>query len=189
MKKCVRAAEDKKMPFKLVLPILGGFHIQITFLRTIVLGFNGSGLAPLAVASGIISAGSVEQALKGNHLKRGMRLHKLLYECLVRRFIQRVITMLLRLEEKFQTLRDTNNERSKRKDGHDDIQENSEWREFVHVRCEQIRSSDSEMAKYWLSYLEIYSRSSLRELPRTKISTLGRVPIVSSLDASMDGGE
>ena len=111
MKRCVRAAEDKKMPFiqltgdqpvyaltkevksenpeefKLVLPILGGFHIQMTFLRTIFSRFNGSGLAALAVASGIISAGSVEQAMKGNHFKRGMRLHKLVYECLVRRLI------------------------------------------------------------------------------------------------------
>eukprot|EP00794_Sanderia_malayensis_P008489 gene8489-9396_t len=90
IKRCVRAAEDKRMPFiqltgdqpvyaltkevksenpeefKLVLPILGGFHIQVTFLRTIFSRFNGSGLAPLAVASGIISAGSVEQALKGS---------------------------------------------------------------------------------------------------------------------------
>ena len=73
----------------------------MTFLRTIFSRFNGSGLAALAVASGIISAGSVDQVLKGNHFKRGMRMHKLVYECLVRRLIQKAITMSPRLEEKF----------------------------------------------------------------------------------------
>ena len=65
------------------------------------------------------------------------------------------MTMSPGLEEQFQTLRDANNERGQRKDAHNDILEHSEWRKFVHVLCEQIRSSESEMAKYWLSYLEM----------------------------------
>ena len=107
MQRCKQAAEEKSMPFiqligdqpvytlivevknenqgdfQNILPVLGGFHTQATFIA-MYRRFKGSGLEDLAVAAGIVEAGSADQALKGKHHKRGMRLHKLMYECLAR---------------------------------------------------------------------------------------------------------
>ena len=116
MVRCQQAAEHKSMPFiqlvgdqpvyalinevknenpdkfKVVLPVLGGFHIQCAFMATIHRRFKGSGLEDLAVAAGIVEAGSVEQAMKGKHYKRGMRLYKLTYEALARLLLADVCT-------------------------------------------------------------------------------------------------
>ena len=50
--------------------------------------FSGSGLSDLLVAAELVQCGSVENALKGKHYSRGMRLHKLTYECLARRLLK-----------------------------------------------------------------------------------------------------
>lgn len=55
--------------FQCILPVLGGFHTEAAFMATIHKRFDGSGLKDLAVAAGIVEAGSVVQALRGKHYK------------------------------------------------------------------------------------------------------------------------
>ena len=112
MEKAVAAAELKQMPFiqfvgdqpvytlikelknenptkfKLILPVLGTFHTQMSFLSAIYKRTNGSGLSELLVAAGLIADGSVEQALRGKHYNRALRLLKLFYEGLSRLLIK-----------------------------------------------------------------------------------------------------
>ena len=64
--------------FENILPVLEGFHTQGTFMATMYRRFKGSRLEDLALAAGRMEAGSEDQALKGKHHKRGMRLHKLM---------------------------------------------------------------------------------------------------------------
>ena len=56
-------------------------------MATMYRRFKGSGLEDLAVAAGIVEAGSTDQVLKGKHHKRDRHLHKLMYECLARLLI------------------------------------------------------------------------------------------------------
>ena len=73
--------------FENILPVLVGFHNQGAFMDTVYRRFKGSGLEDLTVAAGIVEAGFADQALKGKHYKRGMRLHKLMYRCLAKLLI------------------------------------------------------------------------------------------------------
>ena len=65
------------LKFELILPFLGTFHTKMSFMSAINKRFKGSGLAELLVAADVIAKGSVEQALKGKHYKRGVRSLKL----------------------------------------------------------------------------------------------------------------
>jgi len=46
--------------------------------------FKGSGISDVLVAAGVISDGSVDQALRGKHFKLGSRCLRLFYETLIR---------------------------------------------------------------------------------------------------------
>ena len=53
-----------------ILPFMAAFHIQISFIYTIYKWFKRSGISDELVAAGVISDGSVDQALLGKHFKR-----------------------------------------------------------------------------------------------------------------------
>ena len=75
---------ENKEKFKAVLPVLAPFHTQVSYMYAIFKRFNGSEIGDLVVNAGLIADGSVDQALKGKHYNRALRLYKLLYEALAR---------------------------------------------------------------------------------------------------------
>ncbi len=56
-----------------IVPFLGPFHMQCIMMSAIYKRYKGSGLEDVLVAAGAISEGSVEQALKVKHYKRGLQ--------------------------------------------------------------------------------------------------------------------
>ena len=62
----------------------GTFHLLMMFLGAIEDKFGDAGLRDLAVQSGIISEGSVDNASDGYLYSRAVRMHKLVYEALIR---------------------------------------------------------------------------------------------------------
>ena len=66
-----------------IVPFLGPFHTQCVTMNTIYERYKGSELGEVLVAAGVIAEGSVDQALKGKHYRRGLRCLKLMYEALV----------------------------------------------------------------------------------------------------------
>ena len=50
-----------------IIPIVGPFHVQISFIYAIYKRFKGGGMADVSVAAGIIAGGSVDQALRSQH--------------------------------------------------------------------------------------------------------------------------
>ena len=112
MRRCVEAAELKEMPFiqlvgdqqgyaiilelknenpekyKNILPVMGGFHVQGTFMSTINKRFKVSGIFQLVHGSDLLEEGSTDQALRGAHHNRGIRCYMLLYEALSRLLLQ-----------------------------------------------------------------------------------------------------
>ena len=85
--------------FKDVVLMLGNFHLLMMFLGVIGKRFGDAGLKDLSVQSGIISEGSVAKVLDGHMYNRAVRVHKLVYEALMRILIIQMKTNLTDNEE------------------------------------------------------------------------------------------
>ena len=70
--------------FAHILPILGSFHIEMSFMSAIYKQLKESNAEDLLVEAGLIAQGSVVQALRGSHYNRATRLYKLFYEAMLR---------------------------------------------------------------------------------------------------------
>jgi len=79
----LRLYAPRTQQFSKFLPFMAAFHIQMSFIYTIYKRFKGSGISDVLVAAGVISDGSVDQALRGKHFKRGVRCLWLFYETLI----------------------------------------------------------------------------------------------------------
>ena len=132
IRRCVEAGELKEMPFiqlvgdqpvyalilelknenpekyKNILPVMGGFHVQGTFMSTINKIFKGSGILQLVHASDLLEEGSTDQALiRGAHHNRGIRCYMLLYEALSRLLLQTTdIALPSKLKDELFTIKD-----------------------------------------------------------------------------------
>ena len=82
-----------------ILPILGSFHIEVSFMSVIYKRLKESDIEDLLVEAGLITQGSVVQALGGSHYNRAIRLIKLLY--------QTMLLILVRRKEKHGIVRKT----------------------------------------------------------------------------------
>lgn len=70
--------------FGSVILMMGNFHTICNFMSTIGKMFGDAGLRDLAVESGVIAEGSINKVLEGKQYNRAVRLHKLIYEALMR---------------------------------------------------------------------------------------------------------
>lgn len=82
--KLTEVAWNSQSKFETIIPMMGNFHIICNLLSIIGKIFRDAGLRDLAVESGIIAEGSVDKVLDGKQYNRGVRLHKLVYEALMR---------------------------------------------------------------------------------------------------------
>ena len=96
MDKLSKSIEMKKMPFAVtvgdhpiyklylelksenpvkyakIVPFIGPFHAQMSFIYCIYKRFQGSGIDDVLVAAGVVAGGSYDQALCGKHFNRGV---------------------------------------------------------------------------------------------------------------------
>ena len=70
--------------FHPIIPRMGVFHSICNMLAIIGKRFKDAGLKDLAVESGVIAEGSICGVLEGRKYNRAVRLHKLIYEALLR---------------------------------------------------------------------------------------------------------
>ena len=70
--------------FKDIVLRMGAFHTACTMLTVIAKRFQDAGLRDLCIESGVIAEGSVAGVLEGRRYNRAVRLHKLVYEALMR---------------------------------------------------------------------------------------------------------
>ncbi|CAM1326887.1 Uncharacterised protein r2_g3585 [Pycnogonum litorale] len=64
--------------------MMGNFHTICNFMSSIGKMFGDAGLRDVAVESGVIAEGSINRVLEGKQYNRAVRLHKLMYEALMR---------------------------------------------------------------------------------------------------------
>ena len=70
--------------FKHLVIRMGGFHIALHFLSVIGKKFEESGIADLLMESGLYGTTSTIALLKGKLYNRGLHVHKLIMEALLR---------------------------------------------------------------------------------------------------------
>ena len=70
--------------FKDVVIRLGGMHMAQCFLATIGKCFEASGMEDIFIESGVFASSSIPRICNGKAYNRGLRAHKLLYECMYR---------------------------------------------------------------------------------------------------------
>ena len=63
---------------------MGGFHIVICMLRTIYSFYQNSGLVQILSTAGLGGLGTIKKALKGGDVNEAIRLHKKLFEAILR---------------------------------------------------------------------------------------------------------
>ena len=74
-----------------IIPILGAFHQQMSFIYALYKRFKGSGLDDILVTAGVVVQGSVDQALRGKHYRRGVRWILLWREALIQNRLSQVL--------------------------------------------------------------------------------------------------
>lgn len=177
--KLAKAIEEKRMPFAIIvgdhpvyvlmlelksenplqfskiLPFMGAFHIQMSFIYTIYKRFHGSGLSDVLVAAGVIADGSVDQALRGKHFKRGVRCLRLFYETLVHHALDKRLEGSPLSEEVRSSLAKLRHEIDAQglADVHTELEQNAEVKDLIETL---FRDCDgAPLAEYWISFMEM----------------------------------
>ena len=145
--------------FKLILPVLGSFHIQMSFMSAIYKRIQNSNIEDLLTEAGLITNGSVNKALKGKNYYQALRLYKLYYEALSRLLIRYGNDMGVEcpdsLHHLIDTIRDVNDSRDNRYIAFETLISSPDFNEYLHKLRENHETPDHHMAKYVMSVMEM----------------------------------
>ena len=183
MLKAVDVAEKKKMPFiqfvgdqpvftlivelkaenpevfVRIVPVLGPFHTQMAFMSAIYKRFQESGIEDVLVTAGLIAEGSVQQALKGKHYNRALRIYKLLYEALVRLLIrsgsEHGITIPNDINFMIEIIRNLELDAVDRLFTFEQLTEDEQFNLFIKKLFKQFSMPDHHLFKYMASLMEM----------------------------------
>jgi len=131
--------------------MMGGFHLLLMLLGVIGSRFGDAGLRELAFQSDVLAEGSVDKALNGKQYNRAVRLHKCVYEALMR-------LLLKEFESSVQSLPVLNLEQLKlelNQEEFERVMNSSEFRQFAdqfHAYLQRMKENGSSLGKFWLSY-------------------------------------
>ena len=179
MCKLAKAIDEKKMPFAIIvgdhpvyvlmlelksenstlfskiLPFMGPFHIQMSFIYAIYKRFKGSGISDVLVAAGVIADGSVDQALRGKHFKRGVRGLRLFYETLMYRVLDKRLEGIPLSEEVKGSLAKlrVQNDLQELAEAYSELESNANLKHIVDTLFKEY--VDSPQAEYWMSFMEM----------------------------------
>ena len=156
----VQLRNENKEKFKKIIPILGPFDTQVSFITAINKRFSGSGLSDIIVAADIIADKSVDQAMRGKHYRRIVRALQLTYEALQRRIIKNGIQNGLQLSEQIQNCLEKIRDpfcltTAELQEYVRDLKENGEFYQFMIEAYQLIIGFNSPMANYWLSFMDM----------------------------------
>lgn len=90
-KTIVKLKAENPQVFKDIVPIRGAFHQQMSYIYAIYKRFKGSGLADCLVTAGVVVEGSVDQALRGKHYRRGVLCIMLWREVLIHERLKKIL--------------------------------------------------------------------------------------------------
>ena len=142
---------------------MGAFHTVCNLLSVIGKRFGDAGLRDLAVECGIIAEGSIVRVLEGRHYNRGVRLHKIVFEALLRLMWNGFFEWL----ETNPKLRPVLQEALEQVQGVAEKLDVSSFESLLgqsavvrildlfNVYYERMRSENGPLAAFWVSYLDL----------------------------------
>lgn len=141
--------------FSKILPFMGPFHIQMSFIYTIYNRFKGSGISVVLVDAGAIAEGSVVQPLRVKHVKRGVRCLRLFYETPVHHAIyKRLEDSPLSEEVKASLAKPRHlNDAQELADAHGKLERNAELKDLIDTLFKEYEGAPQ--AEYWMSFMEM----------------------------------
>ena len=150
--------------FTQVVLMMGGFHTICNLLSIIGIRFGDAGLRDLAVESGVIAEGSIDNVLQGKQYARGVRLHKITYEALMRLAWQSFSTYLQDNQpDDIPAVNDTTRLLQLLCDNTNQEQQEAILQHPSFIKASQLfqehldrlRSSSGQLASFWMSCIDI----------------------------------
>ena len=187
---------ENSIQFENIVLVLGPFHLQLSFIYCIYRRFRGLGIADVLVSAGVIAEGSVDQALRGEHYRRGVRCITLMREALIHSRIKEFLSTCIvteKTENFLQILRSALREsQDKLRSAHNCLEEDKRVYEIVHLVYEP---TGTDMGDYWISFLEMTDlliqnihACYVRNLSEYLSSTYGMLKYLISTITTMEGG-
>lgn len=147
-----------------VLLRLGAFHTICNILSIIGKRFQDAGLRDICIESGIIAEGSVSSVLDGKMHNRAVRVHKCIYEALMRLVWQQFLSWVTSTHPNkiasVRTVQDSVNEMADRfTPAQHDAMMQSETLADVHDLWNQfilyLRYENGDLSAFWMSYIQV----------------------------------
>ena len=139
-----------------IVPVIGAFHQQMSFIHAIYKRFLGSGISDLLVSAGVIVEGSVDQALKGGHYRRGLRCIMLWRETLIYKRLKTILSydsLSHSIKENLTILRKALEETKENlSSAYNNLEDDNDLQNLVDAVYEE---PGTDMGGYWLSYMEM----------------------------------
>ena len=162
-----KAAEIKwKHPdeFNAVILRMGAFHTICNLLAIIGKRFKDAGLRDIVVESGIIAEGSIDRVMEGRKYNRGVRLHKLIYEALLRLMWKGFFVWFKERHPEKEMLRVQVEalidglHQNTTQESFDEILHHPSWISFIGIFNDYVAlllSDGGDLVKFWVSYVEM----------------------------------
>ena len=159
--KAIEVYWKQKSQFQGIVLMMGGFHLLMTLLAIIGSRFGDAGLRDLAVQSEVIAEGSVESALNGKYYNRAIRLHKTVYEAIIRLLLDSFedsldgdsLEILNRVKGHLSQLK--LNLCQEEYERFVTIQDIQIWESKFEAYVSELRKNGRDLAKFWLSYKDL----------------------------------
>lgn len=144
---------------------LGTFHMICNFASILGKRFQDAGLRDLCIEAGIVAEGSITAVMEGRHYNRSIRIHKYVYEALLRLvwlgFLPWVKEhhpdKVSHIEQTVELVSDIHEDPL---DGsaYKDTLENAVFlstMEQFQAYCEHLRSNNGPLSAFWMSYVDM----------------------------------
>ena len=148
-------AENSEL-FRDIIPILDAFHQQMSYINAIYKRFKGSGMAATLVAAEVIVEGSVDQALRRKHYRRGMQCIVLWREILIHQRLRAILEhqeLSEDVKENLDTLRNAFTETQEDlQKAHSNLEDDDDIKELIN---QVYKEPGTDMGDFWVSFMEM----------------------------------
>ena len=140
---------------------LGAFHTICNALAVIGKRFQDAGLHDICIESGVVAEGSVKGVLEGKMYNRAIRVHKLVYESMMRLIWEQFMSQMEVDEQEFLKVQVALESFSSTSIKEEDISYflhtesyaklNTLWTRFL----DHLRMTNGDLSKFWMSYVDM----------------------------------
>ena len=161
--KAAEIAWKQKELFPNILLRMGTFHTICNALSILGKRFWDAGLKDICIEAGIVAEGSINGVLDGKHYNRAVRVHKYIYEALMRLAWEEFLLWAEDNQEASTTIEAFVDEVNSmvcdvNQQEFDDLLDSpllaklmTLWNDFL----EHLRHNNGELSTYWMSYIDI----------------------------------